>query len=533
MAALVADGVGDVEREVVATFLSCHAEQLLVLLLGEVLLEVHVEGGTAREVLDVWCAVQLELVDDVERVVLYDVEVGVVAVARYEVAVLAVPLGVLDADVLGRNHLAVEEHVLGAVLLVVLLYDGQDALHELLVLVVGVNLQAHELGSLHEAVDADGEVLAVHRDVASVEEWQHAVGLQLLEVLVVGELHFVADVDDVGEELLVVLAVVDGVLDAAVEVDGEHGLGSCAHAAGTEGVGEAVVLNLVAQTAAGGEGVGVVAHVGEEGVAFGVHLCGEVAPFLVAALAVVSEQRHGLYGEGEDGLAALGVEPRHEALLEPGEAVPVGLRTVGEVEVAEEGLEVVLVVVGDVPEHGLEVACSRRLVDGVDDLLEAVGDDLVDGALAQGEVNDLVGVLVVVEAVLLADEVVQVHEELWRGARAGEHGADDEDHVDESAAERLEVCGGRGVAADGRGAADEPWVHGDGGAVGGDGGLVVLVDEVVVEQVDVLVCKVLAEHLLDAVGKQTTVQTDEVGLGKFADEGCDVFVFYVCVCVKL
>ena len=44
VAAVVADGVGDVEREVVASFLGCHAEKLCVLLLAQVLFEVHVEG---------------------------------------------------------------------------------------------------------------------------------------------------------------------------------------------------------------------------------------------------------------------------------------------------------------------------------------------------------------------------------------------------------------------------------------------------------------------------------------------------------
>ena len=42
MATVVADGVGDVEREVVATLLGGNLQQVQVLLLGEVLVEVHV-----------------------------------------------------------------------------------------------------------------------------------------------------------------------------------------------------------------------------------------------------------------------------------------------------------------------------------------------------------------------------------------------------------------------------------------------------------------------------------------------------------
>ena len=160
VAAVVADGVGDVEGEVVATLLGSHLQQLHVLLLGEVFLKVAVECGAAGEVLDVVFAMEAELVQNGERLVLDDVEVGVVAVARHEVAVLAVPLGVFDADVLGGDHLAVEHDFLGAVFLVFLLHQAEDGLHELAVFGAVLDGDAHELGSLDEAVDADGEVLA-------------------------------------------------------------------------------------------------------------------------------------------------------------------------------------------------------------------------------------------------------------------------------------------------------------------------------------------------------------------------------------
>ena len=62
MSALVAHGIGDVEREVVATLLGSHLQQLQLLLLGQVLLKVHVQGRTTSEVLDIWCAMQFELV---------------------------------------------------------------------------------------------------------------------------------------------------------------------------------------------------------------------------------------------------------------------------------------------------------------------------------------------------------------------------------------------------------------------------------------------------------------------------------------
>ena len=114
---------------------------------------------------------------------------------------------------------------------------------------------------------------------------------------------------------------------------------------------------------------------------FGIHLSCEVCPFRVEHVFAVGQQCHCLYGECEYGLRALLVGPFHEALLQPAESVPVGLASVREVEFAEKAFEVWFVVIGYVPEYRLVVSGSRRLVDGVYYLLEAVCDDFVDGTL--------------------------------------------------------------------------------------------------------------------------------------------------------
>ncbi len=264
-------------------------------------------------------------------------------------------------------------------------------------------------------------------------------------------------------------------------------------------VAEAVVGNLVAQTAAGTQRVRIVRDIGEEGVAFGVHLGGEVGHILVDEFAVlIIQQCHCLHGEGQHGLGALLVEPAHETFLQPAEAVPVGLAAIGEAELAEEALEIGLVVVSHVPKHRLVVAGTRGLVERVDNLLEAVGDDLVHGLLTQREVDH-----------------------------------DHKDHVDEAAAVALEVGGSRRVAADACGATQQPRVHRDGGAVVGQRCLVVLVDEVVRQQVDVAVAHLFAVHLFDSVGEQAAVEADEAALRQFADKGSDVLVFHVGVGVEL
>ena len=131
----------------------------------------------AGEVLDVVCTVQAEFVENSERVVLYDVEIAVVAVAGNEIAVLLVPFGVLYAHILGRYHLAVEHQFVAAVLLVVFLHHAQNRLHIFPILVVVVNGYAEELGPFHQSVDPDGEVLAAQVDISCIEQGQHPVAL--------------------------------------------------------------------------------------------------------------------------------------------------------------------------------------------------------------------------------------------------------------------------------------------------------------------------------------------------------------------
>ena len=134
VAAVIADGVRHIEGEIVATLLGCHLQKLAILLLGQVLLQVHVQGRTACKMLDIRGAMELELLDDVCIRVLHDIEIAVVAIAGNEIAVFPIPLGMLHSDVLGRYHLAVEQHILGAIELVILLDKPENCLHKLQVI---------------------------------------------------------------------------------------------------------------------------------------------------------------------------------------------------------------------------------------------------------------------------------------------------------------------------------------------------------------------------------------------------------------
>ena len=208
------------------------------------------QSRTTCEVLDVRSSVQLELVNDVERVVLYYIEVAVVAVARYEIAVLTVPLGMLNAHILGRNHLTVEHNLLRTILLVVLLYESKHFLYKVQIVGIVVDLKSHELCGFNKSVHTDCEILTTHIDISSVKQRQHTLLLQILKILVVCQLHLMAEINNLRKVFGIVKTVLYGILYATVEVDGEYALRTSRHATGTECIAEAVVLDFVAQAAA-------------------------------------------------------------------------------------------------------------------------------------------------------------------------------------------------------------------------------------------------------------------------------------------
>ena len=199
--AVIADGIGNVEREIVTSLLGSYLQKFHVLLLRQVLIEIHVQCRSTCQMLDVGCTVEFELVNHTQRLVLNDIEVGVIAVARHKVAILTVPLGMLHTNVFCRNHFTVEHDILCTVLLVILLNQSQDALNEVLIVVIWSDLQPHELSCLYQAIDTDGQILATDIDVACIKQRQHTMCLKIFQILVIRHLYLVAQVDDAAQIL--------------------------------------------------------------------------------------------------------------------------------------------------------------------------------------------------------------------------------------------------------------------------------------------------------------------------------------------
>ena len=219
--------------------------------------------------------------------------------------------------------------------------------------------------------------------------------------------------------------------------------------------------------------------------------------------------------------------------MQPTQRVPRRLFAVGEAEIAKDTLEVVLIIIRDIPKYGLEVARSRRLIDGIDHLFEAIRNDFVHRALLLGKVYDLVGAQIEVIAVFLLEEIAHIHQKLRRGASARQHGGDDKHHIYKAAAETFQVSRRRRVAAYVHRAVEEPRIHRDTRTIISQAGFVVFIDKVVVEQIQIAFGQSLAIHLLDAVCQEATVEADEAPFGQFADQRRDIFVFDVSVGVIL
>ncbi len=270
--------------------------------------------------------------------------------------------------------------------------------------------------------------------------------------------------------------------------------------------------------------------------ALGPHLGGEIGVVLVEiVVSAVGEKSHGLHWEGEDVAAALLVEPVHEMLLQPVERLPLRCAAVREAKIPEHTLKIVAVEIADVPEHGLVAPVAGRHVHRMHDLLEIVVYHLDERALLGVELHDLIKTGEVVIPVVLADEIIEVHQELRRGHGPHELGGDRIDEVDELAAERLEVRRSDGDSPEFAQTAHEERIHRNGNAVreARSTALVMFVKYVRIEILEVLVRKGPPVEGLYLVTHYIAVLLDVVLLVELVAEGHDVLAGDICVGVEL
>ena len=428
MAAFVADGDAHVHAEVVAAGLRGDVQERAVAGFGQCFVEVQVQRGAAVEPVHQFFAVQQEFVERVNFFVFDDVEIGVVAFAADFVAVGFVPFGVFHAEVFGGDKFGVEFYtVVLAGGLVGFEYGFQTALDEVDVIVVIADFDALRFGSFRHAVDTDGKELFVQRDEACIVNGQHSGRLVFFHQFAIGVLVFV-DFGHFGGK-------VAPVLFQPVHINGDNVDGTGRHAARAECVAEGTVFNGVAQAAAGSQRVGVVGKIDEEGIAFRQLFRHFIGKHGVFAFAAVGQHRSGYNREGQNGFGALLVKPFKEEVLQLRHARPYRFAEIGEDEIAEHRVKIVLIVNGNIPKHALIAARGGRLVDAVHHLLHMVGDFFGMG-------------FQIIIAVVFAGEVVEISQKFHCGHRAGKLRADGKHKVDKRAAKRSQMLRRFGFASE-------------------------------------------------------------------------------------
>ena len=108
---------------------------------------------------------------------------------------------------------------------------------------------------------------------------------------------------------------------------------------------------------------------------------------------------------------------------------------IGEDEIAEHRVKIVLIVNGNVPKYALIAACGGGLVDAVHHLLHMVGNFFAMG-------------FQIIVAVVFAGKVVEISQKFHCRHRAGKLRADGKHQVDKRAAKRCQMLRCFGFAAE-------------------------------------------------------------------------------------
>ena len=168
-------------------------------------------------------------------------------------------------------------------------------------------------------------------------------------------------------------------------------------------------------------------------------------------------------------------------------------------------------------------------------LLEIVVDNLDEGPLLDVHLDNILEMLDVVVTIVLADEIVEIHQELGSSHSAHELGGDGIHEVDELAAERLEVSRGNGDATEVAQTVGKERIHRDGHTVRvtGSAALVVLVKDMALKILDVLVGEATPVQGLDLVLHDVAVLLDVVLLVKLLAKRHYVLAGHIGVGVEL
>ena len=103
IAAGITDRVRNVEGEIGAAGADGIIHQVAILVLVQMLIQIDMTGAAAIQISGEFAAVQNELVEHIALGVFYDVEIGIVAIARDFISIAAIPCGEFDTEVFRQS----------------------------------------------------------------------------------------------------------------------------------------------------------------------------------------------------------------------------------------------------------------------------------------------------------------------------------------------------------------------------------------------------------------------------------------------
>lgn len=114
MPALATERIRNVEGQIIAAGIDCRVQQESVLILFQMLIQIDVAGRASIKIAGEIPAMELQLVQHIDFRIFDGEKVTVVAIARDKQLILAIPCGILDAEVFCGHHFGIPQNAVAA-----------------------------------------------------------------------------------------------------------------------------------------------------------------------------------------------------------------------------------------------------------------------------------------------------------------------------------------------------------------------------------------------------------------------------------
>lgn len=154
--ALIANSVTNIKGEVRATCFDGVLHNNLILLLGQMLLQIHMISAAAIKILCELVAVQDKFIYEIDTIIFGTEKVAVITLARREQPVCLVPFSIFNPKVFSRHKFGVKHQFICTSCFIRFKNRSEYLFAILKILFIGRNVYAKKLCALNESIDAYG-----------------------------------------------------------------------------------------------------------------------------------------------------------------------------------------------------------------------------------------------------------------------------------------------------------------------------------------------------------------------------------------